>query len=76
MVLIDGNQLAELTIDHGVGVTIQNSYEVPRVDLDYFVDDEDSGSGSPEHVPDEQLRTSAVRCALHGTRRSRQHATV
>ena len=40
MVLFDGEQLAEVMIDHGVGVTIQNAYEVPRVDLDYFVEDD------------------------------------
>jgi restriction endonuclease Mrr len=37
---IDGTTLAELMIDHGVGVTIQHQYEVKRLDLDYFVEDE------------------------------------
>lgn len=41
MVLIDGRQLAELMIDHGVGVTVEHNYEVPRLDLDYFVEEED-----------------------------------
>lgn len=40
IVLIDGARLAELMIDHGVGVTIARSYVVKRADLDYFVDDE------------------------------------
>lgn len=36
IVLIDGEQLAELMIDHGVGVTDYKSYTVKRVDNDYF----------------------------------------
>ena len=36
VVLIDGHDLAELMIDHGLGVSTAASYEVKRVDLDYF----------------------------------------
>jgi restriction system protein len=36
IVLIDGEQLAELMIDHNVGVTVQNTYVLKRVDGDYF----------------------------------------
>lgn len=36
VVLIDGQQLAELMIDFGVGVTSTVSYEVKRMDSDYF----------------------------------------
>ncbi len=36
IVLIDGILLAELMIDHGVGVTDVRSYTVKRVDSDYF----------------------------------------
>jgi restriction system protein len=36
VVLIDGEPLAKLMIDHGVGVSLQRSYEVKRVDSDYF----------------------------------------
>jgi restriction system protein len=36
VVLIDGEMLANLMIDHGVGVSLQRSYEVKRVDSDYF----------------------------------------
>lgn len=36
IVLVDGNQLAELMIDHDVGVTRVASYETKRVDADYF----------------------------------------
>ncbi len=36
VVLIDGETLASLMIDHGVGVTPEASYEIKRVDSDYF----------------------------------------
>jgi len=36
IVLIDGEQLAQFMIDYGIGVTVQQSYAVKRVDLDYF----------------------------------------
>ena len=36
IVLIDGEQLAQLMVDHGVGVTEVANYTVKRIDLDYF----------------------------------------
>jgi len=39
IVLIDGEKLATLMIDHGLGVTLAASYDVKRVDSDYFVDE-------------------------------------
>lgn len=36
IVLIDGEQLAQLMIDHRIGVTEVCSYVVSRVDSDYF----------------------------------------
>lgn len=36
IVLINGAQLAELMIDHGIGVTLVNSYDIKRLDSDYF----------------------------------------
>jgi len=39
IILIDGKRLAEFMIDHGVGVTPLASYEVKRVDTDYFVEE-------------------------------------
>lgn len=39
IVLIDGEQLAQYMIDHNLGVTIVNSYEVKRLDSDYFGED-------------------------------------
>lgn len=38
IILIDGTQLAELMIDHGVGVATQATYEVKRIDSDYFIE--------------------------------------
>lgn len=36
VVLIDGKELAQLMIDHGIGVAIERTYHVKRVDSDYF----------------------------------------
>ncbi len=40
IVLIDGEQLAEMMIDHGIGVTTSATYEVKRMDGDYFAEAE------------------------------------
>ncbi len=40
IVLIDGEQLVELMIDHGIGVTEIASYSVKKLDLDYFEEDD------------------------------------
>ena len=34
--LINGNELAQLVIDHGVGVTDVASYTINKIDIDYF----------------------------------------
>jgi restriction system protein len=39
VVLVDGERLAELMIDHDVGVSARETYAVKRVDSDYFGDD-------------------------------------
>jgi len=36
VILIDGQKLATLMIEHNIGVTIENTYELKRVDNDYF----------------------------------------
>lgn len=38
IILIDGPRLAKLMFDHGVGVATASSYEVKRIDSDYFSD--------------------------------------
>jgi restriction system protein len=39
IILIDGEQLAEFMIDFNVGVSNVISYEIKRIDSDYFVED-------------------------------------
>ncbi len=39
IVLIDGSELADLMIQHNVGVSISRSYEIKKIDLDYFEDE-------------------------------------
>jgi restriction system protein len=39
IVLIDGVQLAQLMIDYNLGVSLQQSYEIKRLDNDYFEDE-------------------------------------
>jgi len=36
IVLIDGEELAQLMIDHGIGVAEVANYAVKKVDADYF----------------------------------------
>ncbi|SEA41585.1 restriction system protein [Arachidicoccus rhizosphaerae] len=36
IVLIDGVQLTQLMIDYNVGCTVQQKYEIKKIDLDYF----------------------------------------
>jgi restriction system protein len=39
VVLIDGNRLAQLMIDCGVGVSVADTLMIKRVNTDYFVED-------------------------------------
>jgi restriction system protein len=36
IILIDGQRLAELMIEHNVGVSMVTAYEVKKIDIDYF----------------------------------------
>ena len=38
VVLIDGDKLTEYMIDHGVGVSVVDRYEIKKIDMDYFTD--------------------------------------
>ena len=38
IILIDGQRLAELMIENNVGVSLVSSYEVKKIDSDYFTD--------------------------------------
>ena len=39
IILIDGERLAELMIEHGVGLSTINTYNVKTIDSDYFEED-------------------------------------
>ena len=39
VILIDGDRLAELLVEHGVGVRVSRKIAVKRIDEDYFADD-------------------------------------
>jgi restriction system protein len=39
IVLIDGEQLAELMLDYGIGVSVQESIRLQKIDEDYFVEE-------------------------------------
>ncbi len=39
IVLIDGQELAQLMIDNNVGVSIVSTYEIKKIDSDYFADE-------------------------------------
>lgn len=41
--LIDGEELAQLMIAHGVGVVVETTYEVKKVDENYFVEEDAAG---------------------------------
>jgi restriction system protein len=38
IILIDGEELAELMIDYDIGVSLESNYEVKKIDLDFFED--------------------------------------
>jgi restriction system protein len=40
IVLIDGQQLAQLMIDHDVGVATSRTYTIKKIDSDYFIESE------------------------------------
>ena len=39
IVLIDGDQLTQLMIDHNIGISPSATYETKRIDLDYFTEE-------------------------------------
>jgi restriction system protein len=39
IVLIDGEKLAQYMIDYSLGVSVQNTYEIKKIDSDYFEED-------------------------------------
>ena len=39
IVLIDGEELAELMIDNNIGVSLEATYEIKKIDSDFFSDE-------------------------------------
>jgi len=39
IILIDGDQLTQLMIDHNVGISTSTTYETKKIDLDYFTEE-------------------------------------
>jgi len=39
IILIDGNDLAKLMITNNVGVTVDDTFELKRIDMDYFIEE-------------------------------------
>ena len=39
IILIDGDDLADLMIDFNVGVSVEAAYEIKRIDSDYFLEE-------------------------------------
>jgi restriction system protein len=39
VVLIDGNRLVDLMIDHNLGVSTTDTYEIKKIDTDFFIED-------------------------------------
>jgi len=52
VILIDGAYLTRLMIEYDVGVTVARTYRLKRIDLDYFVDDDDTSEVSTVGVVD------------------------
>ena len=67
VILVDGRQLAELMIDHDVGVSIETIYRIRRVDLDYF-GVEDARSPARSSCRDQQPLGLPGCCAPRATR--------
>ena len=38
IILIDGELLTQLLIDHNIGVTLVTLYEIKKIDTDYFLE--------------------------------------
>ena len=39
IILIDGDDLADLMIDYNIGVSVVANYEIKKIDSDYFVEE-------------------------------------
>jgi restriction system protein len=67
VILVEGKELAQLMIEHGVGVTVSREYEIKRVDLDYFTSDDSEVSTPSEPLGDDAaLVNPEVQAQLSG----------
>jgi hypothetical protein len=48
VILVDRKELAQLMIEHAVGATFARQYKVKRLELDYFVTDDDAVQEEPD----------------------------
>jgi restriction system protein len=39
IILVDGGRLAELMIEHNVGVSVAQSYDLKKIDTDFFLEE-------------------------------------
>lgn len=53
VILVDGRELAELMLDHNVGVSRSSQYEIKKIDEDYFVEDADGSAPLAAEAPGE-----------------------
>ena len=72
VILINGNQLADYMIENNVGVSTTKTYEIKRVDSDYFVDPAklptQGGYTEPERKPPQKTHANRkVETRLHVT---------
>jgi len=59
VILVDGRELAELMLDHDVGVNRSTQYEIKTVDEDYFDEDADGSAPSTAETPGEAAEAKA-----------------
>lgn len=50
VILVDGRELAELMLDHDVGVSRSTQYEIKKIDEDYFAEESTTAVGSAPQV--------------------------
>jgi len=72
LVLLDGPQVAQLMIDYGVGVSIDQIYEIKKMDSDFFEEDEIVESKSPVAVDQALVQPPVSENGSESTGRKRQ----
>ncbi len=52
IILVDGNELAQLMIEYDVGVAVSRTHLLKRLDLDYFVTEDEESTSTPSAEAD------------------------